>query len=84
VTLPMLTRGWAEAAVPGEEDVRHTARRILAAACEIPAGARIARQIIAARRPGTGLASGLMTHVVGRVAKRHIASQEAFDWEVLG
>ena len=70
--------------MPGEEDVQRTARRSLVAECEIPAGARIERQMIAARRPGTGLAPGLMTQVVSRVAKRHIASQEAFDWEVRG
>ena len=70
--------------VPAEEDVRRAARRSLVAACDIPAGARIERQMVTAKRPGTGLAPGLTEQVVGRVAKRHIASQEAFDWEVLG
>ena len=70
--------------VPAEEDVRRTARRSLVAACDIPAGARIEKRMVAAKRPGTGLAPRLVEQVVGRIAKRRIASQEAFDWEVLG
>lgn len=70
--------------MPGEKDGRRTARRSVVAACETRAGARIEREMVAPKRPGTGFAPGLMEQVVGRVAKRHIASQGAFDWEVLG
>jgi sialic acid synthase SpsE len=59
------------------------ARRSLVPACDIPAGAQIERRMVAAKRPGTGLAASLLGQVIGRVAKRCIASQEALNWEVL-
>ena len=67
-----------------EADVRRTARRSLVAACDIPAGARIEKRMVTAKRPGTGLAPHLLEQVVGRIAKRRIVSQESLDWEILG
>lgn len=66
-----------------EQDLRGIARRSLVAACDIPAGVRIERRMVTAKRPGIGLTPHLLVWVVGRKARRPISSGELFDWEML-
>src|SRR5208282_950041 len=40
---------------PGEQNVRDVARRSIVAACVIPQGAVITREMLAFKRPGTGI-----------------------------
>lgn len=55
-----------------EADVQSVARRSLVAAVAIPEGAVITPDMLAARRPGTGLAPGRRGELVGKTACRDI------------
>jgi N-acetylneuraminate synthase len=59
-------------AVAAEADTAAVARRSLVAATDIPAGTTLTPDLIALRRPGTGLPPALRPHLVGRKAKTAI------------
>lgn len=63
-------------AVPAEEPIRAVARRSIVAARPIRAGAVLARDDLAFKRPGTGLAPASLDRVVGRRARRDLAPDE--------
>jgi N,N'-diacetyllegionaminate synthase len=54
---------------PSEREVAAVVRKSLIAACDIKEGAKITAEMIAIKRPGTGLSPALYDSVVGRVAK---------------
>lgn len=66
-----------------EANVAGVARRSLVAARDIRAGERVTNDMIAVRRPGTGLAPSLRQHVVGRVARADVKRGELLSFEVL-
>ena len=66
-----------------ESDVRTVARKSLVAAVNIPAGMVIERQMLATKRPGTGLLPGMLPVVIGRVAKVDIPADSLITWELL-
>ncbi len=66
-----------------ESDVRSVARKSLVAAVDIPAGMVIERQMLATKRPGTGLLPGMLPAVIGRVAKVDIPADGLITWELL-
>ena len=68
-----------KAPVPSEASTAAVARKSLVAAADIPAGAVIAAEAIAVRRPGTGLSPAMLPHVVGRTARVRIPR-----WTVIG
>lgn len=51
---------------PAEEATRAVVRKSLVAAVAIPAGTLVTPELLAVRRPGTGMAPGRMGEVVGR------------------
>jgi N-acetylneuraminate synthase/N,N'-diacetyllegionaminate synthase len=57
---------------PGEQNVRDVARRSIVAACQIPQGAVITREMLAFKRPGTGISPADWKTVVGSRARREI------------
>jgi N-acetylneuraminate synthase/N,N'-diacetyllegionaminate synthase len=57
-----------------EQNIRDVARRSIVAACNIPAGAVIGRDMLAFKRPGTGLSPGEWKSIVGKKAVREIPS----------
>jgi sialic acid synthase SpsE len=67
--------------VAESQEMYTLARRSVIAACDIPAGTRIAREHLVVKRPGYGIAPKHIDHVVGRVARVHIAAEEAVTWE---
>lgn len=56
-----------------EKDVWIWAKRSLFAAQDIKAGAKITREMLTSKRPGTGIRSKNYRSIIGKVAKRNIA-----------
>ena len=68
---------------PSELPMRSLVRRSLTALQNIPAGVRIAQNMIGIRRPGTGIEPGCLSQVLGRVATRAIEADEPITWDHL-
>lgn len=68
---------------PREAATAAVARRSLTAARDIEAGELLQAEMIAIRRPGTGLAPALFPVLVGRAARRRIAAGELLGWDDL-
>jgi N,N'-diacetyllegionaminate synthase len=66
-----------------EQDTARVARRSIVAAVEIPAGTRIGEDMLACRRPATGIAPRELSRVVGRVARTSISAGTALQWDHL-
>lgn len=58
----------------GEENVREVARRSIVAACAIPVGTTITREMLAFKRPGTGISPAQWRTVIGKRTVREIPS----------
>jgi sialic acid synthase SpsE len=59
------------------------ARRSVVAACAIPLGTRITREMLTIKRPGHGIAPKLIEALVGRVAAVDIEDDDVLTWEML-
>lgn len=59
------------------------ARRSLVAARDIPAGTVLAEEMIAIKRPGTGLPPGMRPHLIGRTARITIPAGTLLTLEML-
>jgi N-acetylneuraminate synthase/N,N'-diacetyllegionaminate synthase len=59
------------------------ARRSIVAACPIPAGTRITRDMLAVKRPGFGIKPRFIDAIVGRVAATDIDRDDVITWETL-
>lgn len=68
--------------VPTEASTAAVARRSLVAACDIPAGTLMTKELIAIRRPGTGLPPADFQKVLGRSARVDITSGLLLTWDM--
>jgi sialic acid synthase SpsE len=59
------------------------ARRSIVAACDIPAGTRITREMLTVKRPGFGIKPKFIEAVVGRIATRDIEDDDIITWEMV-
>jgi N-acetylneuraminate synthase/N,N'-diacetyllegionaminate synthase len=59
-----------------EEEIKKVARRSIVARIDIPQGAVIAEEMLAIKRPGTGIEPKYLDKVVGKVAKAMIKRDE--------
>jgi N,N'-diacetyllegionaminate synthase len=66
-----------------EMDAARVARRSVVAAVDIPAGAAVQEQMLACRRPATGIAPREWDRVVGSTARRAIAAGTVLQWDLL-
>ena len=66
-----------------EEELYKLARRSLVAACNIPKGTKISKEMIAVKRPGYGIHPKMMDVVIGRTAKVNIEEDDILTWEML-
>ena len=69
--------------VPSEEDVRRVARRSIVARRTIPSGTLIARDLLAYKRPGTGIPPSRLGDVIGRKTTRTIPADTLIRFEDL-
>jgi pseudaminic acid synthase len=68
---------------PEELEMHQKARRSLVAARDIPKGSRIARDMIAVKRPGFGIKPKLLDLVIGRVASVDIEEDTVLTWDMM-
>jgi N,N'-diacetyllegionaminate synthase len=59
------------------------ARRSVVAACRIPEGTRISREMLTVKRPGFGVKPKFIDTLVGRVAATTIEEDEVITWEMV-
>ncbi|MDP3722493.1 MAG: N-acetylneuraminate synthase [Candidatus Omnitrophota bacterium] len=60
-----------------------TARRSLVAAQDLRAGMRLASELIAIKRPGTGLPPAVLPHLIGRTMRVDVPAGSVLGWEML-
>lgn len=72
-----------KAPTPEERDTARVARRSVVAAVDIPAGAVVAADMLACRRPATGIAPRELERVIGRRASQAVAAGTPLQWEQL-
>ncbi|MDD4287205.1 MAG: N-acetylneuraminate synthase family protein [Candidatus Peribacteraceae bacterium] len=68
---------------PCEENVRSVARRSVVAGCDLQKGGTLTAEMIAIRRPGTGIAPKFVRDVIGKKAKKDILSGTPLIWDIL-
>ena len=66
-----------------EADTARVARKSLVAAEDIPAGARLTEELIAIKRPGSGLPPAMRDQLIGRVALKRIPAGSLLTLEML-
>lgn len=66
---------------PEEQDAARVARRSIVAAVDIPAGAKLCADMLACRRPATGIPPGEWDRVVGGTARAAIAAGSVLQWD---
>jgi sialic acid synthase SpsE len=64
--------------IESERSVAQIARRSLVANCDIAKGTRITRDMVSAKRPGTGIAPTLIYQIIGAVVSRDIKKDDIF------
>jgi len=68
---------------PSEAETAAVVRKSLVAARDIPAGTALTPEMVALKRPGTGLPPGMGPRIVGRTALRLIREGELISLEML-
>jgi N,N'-diacetyllegionaminate synthase len=66
-----------------EANTAAVARRSLVAARDIPAGTTLTEELIAIKRPGTGLPPAMRSYLIGRTARMDIPAGTLFSLEML-
>jgi N,N'-diacetyllegionaminate synthase len=66
-----------------EEDTAQVARKSIVATGNIPAGQTLQRDMLALRRPGTGLPSTMLPYVLGRTARQSLPAGTLITFDML-
>jgi len=66
-----------------ELNTAEVARRSLVAARDIPANTELREELIAIKRPGTGISPVFLPHLIGRITKVKIVEGTLISWEDL-
>lgn len=66
-----------------ELEVAAVARKSLVAALDIPLGGILTKELIAVKRPGTGLPPSMLPQLLGRKVNRDIPAGTVLSWEML-
>ena len=69
--------------MPSEDDTRAVARKSLVAVRRILAGERLTADLVALKRPGTGISPAELDRALGRRVTRELAPDEVIDWGAL-
>lgn len=67
-----------------EEGIKKVVRKSIVANKDIPKGAVITKEMLAIKRPGTGIEPGNVKKVIGRKAKKNIKKDSLFKWGDIG
>jgi N,N'-diacetyllegionaminate synthase len=68
---------------PSEVPVKQSARRSLVARVDIEAGTVISSDMVAVKRPGTGIPPDGLERIIGKKAKSKICAEELITWEMI-
>lgn len=64
-----------------ESAARQNARRSLVAACDIPKGSVVTREMLTFKRPGTGISPALINQIIGKITTSDILSDSILhEW----
>jgi N-acetylneuraminate synthase len=66
-----------------EAETAAVARKSLVVACDLEPGAVFTPQVVAVKRPGTGLPPVLRTHILGRRARVPISAGTVLTWDMV-
>lgn len=66
-----------------EAAIRKIARKSLVAATTIPEGTRITQDMIAMKRPGTGIETKHLTALIGKLTRNAIRKDTVLQWDML-
>lgn len=69
--------------VEGEAEIAAVARKSIVARRNIPAGVIVTHDEVVMMRPGTGLSSAMLDHVIGRVARSDIPAGTLISFEMI-
>jgi N,N'-diacetyllegionaminate synthase len=69
--------------LPSEEPVKQSARRSLVARVDIEPGTVISADMVAVKRPGTGIPPEGLERIVGKKARSRICAEELINWEMI-
>ena len=65
-----------------EISVKQSARRSLVARVDIPLGTPLQPDMLACKRPGTGISPGELNRVLGKPAKIDLSAEQVITWEM--
>ena len=65
-----------------EISVKQSARRSLVARVDIPLGTPLQSDMLACKRPGTGISPGELDRVLGKLAKVALSAEQVITWEM--
>ena len=68
---------------PAEVDTASVVRKSLVAAQDIPAGSTLTAEMVAVKRPGTGLPPSMRAQLIGRLAKQDIEVGTLLTFDIL-
>lgn len=69
--------------MPGEEATRAVARKSLVARRNLSAGTVLTLDMVAVKRPGTGIPPAALGKVIGRTLSKDVKIDEPFGWDIL-
>ena len=67
---------------PSEIPVKQSARRSLVARMDISAGTVLTKEMIACKRPGTGIPPSELEAIIGKSCKKDIQAEQVICWEM--
>ena len=67
---------------PSEIPVRKSARRSLVARIDVSAGTPLSEEMIACKRPGTGIPAAELNNVLGKLCKNDISAEQVLTWDM--
>ena len=67
---------------PSEIPVKQSARRSLVARMDISAGTVLTKEMIACKRPGTGIPPSELEAIIGKCCKKDIHAEQVIGWEM--
>ncbi|MFQ5450015.1 MAG: N-acetylneuraminate synthase family protein [Nitrospinaceae bacterium] len=68
---------------PSEEPVRKSARRSIVARVDIEPGTVLTEEMLAVKRPGTGISPEFLDRLIGKPAKRKILAEQVILWDMV-
>jgi N-acetylneuraminate synthase/N,N'-diacetyllegionaminate synthase len=66
---------------PEEEEIKKVVRKSIVAKVNIPEGSTITKEMLAFKRPGTGIPPKYYAKIIGKRARRNIRADELINWE---